>query len=200
MAMKAKRRKAALTRETRETRIAVELCLDGKGRVEVATGVGFFDHMLMLLGRHALFDLRIKAEGDRAVDDHHTVEDVGISLGQALAKALEAKKGIRRFGSAAVPMDEALAQVAVDLSGRGMLVYTVPPMPEKVGTFDTSLVREFLQGFANQAGLTLHVLVPYGEDGHHVAEAIFKGLARALRQAVSIDPREKGVPSTKGVL
>ena len=200
MVMTVKKRKAALTRETRETCIAVTLCLDGKGKVEVSTGVGFLDHMLMLLGRHALFDLTITAEGDRGVDDHHTVEDVGICLGQALRKALGEKKGIRRFGCVALPRDEALAQVAVDLSGRAVLAYRVPPLPEKVGSFDTSLVREFLQGFVNQAELTLHVVVPYGEDGHHVAEAIFKGLARALREAVAIDPREKGVPSTKGVL
>jgi len=178
----------------------VELCLDGKGRTDISTGVGFLDHMLMLLARHALFDLRVKAEGDHRVDDHHTVEDVGISLGQALRKALGEKKGIRRFGSAALPMDQALAQVAVDISGRATLVYNLPRLPEKVGTFDMSLVREFLQAFANQAELTLHVNVPYGDDGHHVAEAVFKGLARALRQATETDPREKGVPSTKGVL
>ena len=200
MAMKGKKRKAKLKRETRETSVSVELCLDGGGRVEVSTGVGFLDHMLTLLGRHALYDLLVKAEGDRQVDDHHTVEDVGISLGQALRKALGEKKGIRRFGSAGVPMDEALAQVVVDISGRGLLVYNVPPLPEKVGSFDTALVREFLQGFTGQAEVTLHVNVPYGDDGHHVAEAVFKGLARALRQATDIDPREKGVPSTKGVL
>ena len=197
--MKVKKRKATLKRETRETCVSVELCLDGKGRVEISTGVGFLDHMLALLGRHALYDLVVKAEGDRQVDDHHTVEDVGISLGQALRKALGEKKGIRRFGSGAVPMDQALAQVAVDISGRGLLVYNVPPLPEKVGSFDTALVREFLQGFTSQAEVTLHVNVPYGDDGHHVAEAVFKGLARALRQATDIDPREKGVPSTKGV-
>lgn len=200
MVMKVKKRKAQLRRETKETRVSVELCLEGKGRGEISTGVGFLDHMLRLLARHALFDLTIEAEGDREVDDHHTVEDVGICLGQALRKALGEKKGIRRFGSIAVPMDEALAQVAVDFSGRPMLVYRVPPLPEKVGSFDTALVREFLQGFTTHAEVTLHVTVPYGDDGHHVAEAIFKGLARALRQAVEIDPRERGVPSTKGVL
>jgi len=198
--MKVKKRKATLKRETRETCVSVELCLDGKGRVEVSTGVGFLDHMLTLLGRHALYDLVVRAEGDRQVDDHHTVEDVGISLGQALHKALGEKKGIRRFGWGAVPMDEALARVVVDVSGRGFLVYNVPPLPEKVGSFDTALVREFLQGFTSQAQVTLHVNVPYGDDAHHVAEAVFKGLARALRQATDIDPREKGVPSTKGVL
>ena len=200
MAMKAKKRKAQLRRETRETQVTVKLCLDGKGRAQVATGVGFLDHMLLLLARHALFDLTVEAEGDRQVDDHHTVEDVGICLGQALRKALGEKRGIRRFGSAAVPMDEALAQVAVDISGRSMLIYRVPGLPEKVGSFDTSLVREFLQAFTSHAEVTLHVMVPYGEDGHHVAEAVFKGLARALREAVEIDPRERGVPSTKGVL
>jgi imidazoleglycerol-phosphate dehydratase len=200
MAMKVKKRKAALRRETRETRVSVELCLDGKGRAQVSTGIGFLDHMLALLARHALYDLTVSAEGDRQVDDHHTVEDVGISLGQAFRKAVGEKKGIGRFGSVAMPMDEALAQVAVDVSGRALLVYTVPPLPEKVGSFDVTLVREFLQGFTSQAELALHVVVPHGDDGHHVAEAIFKGLARALRQATTIDPREKGVPSTKGVL
>ena len=200
MAIRVKKRKAALRRETRESQVAVELCLDGKGRAQVSTGIGFFDHMLTLLARHALYDLKLEASGDRQVDNHHTVEDVGISLGQALRKALGEKKGIRRFGSVALPMDEALAQVAVDLSGRGSLSYHLPSLPEKVGSFDLGLVREFLQGFVSQAELTLHVLVPYGEDGHHVAEAIFKGLARALREATDIDPREKGVPSTKGVL
>jgi len=200
MVMKVKKRKARLRRETRESSVSVELCLDGKGRAEISTGVGFFDHMLALLARHALYDLLVEAKGDRQVDDHHTVEDVGITLGQALRKALGEKKGIRRFGAAAVPMDAALAQVVVDISGRGLLVYNVPPLPEKVGSFDTSLVREFLQGFTSHAEVTLHVNVPYGDDGHHVAEAIFKGVARALRQATEIDPREKGVPSTKGVL
>jgi imidazoleglycerol-phosphate dehydratase len=200
MAMKVRKRKAMLRRETRETRISVELCLDGKGKSQVTSGVGFLDHLLTLLARHALYDLVLTAEGDRDVDDHHTVEDVGISLGQALRKALGEKVGIRRFGSVSVPMDEALAQVAVDISGRGFLVYHAPQLPEKVGSFDTSLVREFLQGFASQAEVTLHVNVPYGEDGHHVAEAIFKGLAHALRQATEVDRREKGIPSTKGIL
>ena len=151
MVMKVKKRKARLRRETRESSVSVELCLEGKGRSEVSTGVGFFDHMLTLVARHALYDLVVEAKGDRQVDDHHTVEDVGISLGQALRKALGEKKGIRRFGSAAVPMDAALAQVSLDISGRGLLVYNVPPLPEKVGSFDTSLVREFLQGFTSHA-------------------------------------------------
>jgi len=200
MVMKPKKRKAELRRETRETRVTVELLLDGKGQADIDTGVGFLDHMLTLLARHALLDLTIQAQGDREVDDHHTVEDVGISLGQAFRKALGEKRGIRRFGSAAVPMDEALAEVALDISGRGMLVYRVPTLPEKVGRFDTSLIREFLQGFAAQAEVTLHVNIPYGDDGHHCAEAVFKGLARALRAAVEVDRREKGVPSTKGIL
>jgi imidazoleglycerol-phosphate dehydratase len=200
MVMKPKKRTAEIRRETRETRVSIDLLLDGKGQSQIATGVGFLDHMLTLLARHALMDLTIEAEGDREVDDHHSVEDVGICLGQALRQALGDKKGIRRFGSEAVPMDEALAEVALDLSGRGMLVYRVPALPEKVGSFDTSLFREFLQGFVAQAEITLHVNVPYAEDGHHCAEAIFKGLARALRSAVEIDRRERGVPSTKGVL
>jgi imidazoleglycerol-phosphate dehydratase len=194
-------RPAQITRKTKETDIALALDLDGSGGVAAATGVGFFDHMLDLLGRHALLDLSIKAKGDLHIDAHHTVEDVGIVLGQALEKALGDKKGIYRYGWAIVPMDESLAQVAIDLSGRPAFVFNVQFKGPKIGEFDVELVEEFFKAFATSAKMNLHISVPYGTNNHHIAEAIFKAIAKALRQAVSIDERAKDmVPSTKGSL
>jgi imidazoleglycerol-phosphate dehydratase len=193
-------RKAVVERRTKETQVRVQFTLDGQGAAEVKTGIGFLDHMLDLFGKHGRFDLVVEATGDTGVDDHHTAEDVGISLGQAVDKALGDRAGIARFGQAAVPMDEALAEVAIDLSGRGYLVFNAEFPQEKIGAFDAQLTPEFLQAFASNARMTLHVNVRYGKDGHHITEAVFKALARALAQAVSPDPRVKGVPSTKGVL
>jgi len=193
-------RLAKITRTTKETDISVELELDGSGVTEVATGVPFFDHMLEALGRHGLFDLTVKAVGDLEVDAHHTVEDVGICLGQALAQALGDKTGIRRFGSATVPMDDACVVAAVDISGRGGLVYEVDLPIEFIGTFDTTLAREFMTAYAMNGGFTLHVHKLAGDNSHHIVEAAFKALARALRDAVELDPRVTGVPSTKGSL
>ena len=194
-------RKTTKQRVTKETRIEVTIDLDGAGVVSAATGIGFLDHMLDHLGKHSLTDITVKASGDLAVDDHHTAEDVGICLGSALAEALGDKAGIRRFGWASVPMDEALASAAVDLSGRAAVVLNVPFSGDKIGTFDTQLVGEFLRQFATSAGMNLHVNVPYGTNDHHVAEAVFKAVAQALRAATAIDPRRKGeVPSTKGTL
>ncbi len=191
---------AEITRETRETGIRLTLDLDGTGRAEVATPVGFLNHMLDLLARHAGVDLAVEARGDTEVDLHHTVEDVGICLGQALDRALGDKAGITRFADVRVPMDEALAEVSLDLSGRPYLVYRVAFPGERVGEFETELVEEFLQGLVSHARVTLHVSVPYGTNDHHIAEAVFKGVARALRAAVARDPRVDGPPSTKGVL
>src|SRR5688572_14753017 len=193
-------RTARLSRRTNETRIDLSLDLDGSGNANIRTGVGFFDHMLDLLARHSLIDLDVTAEGDLHVDAHHTVEDVGIVLGQALDKALGDKRGIHRYGWALVPMDESLAQVAVDLSGRPAFVFNVPFKGASIGTFATELVEEFFKAFSTNARMNLHIAVPYGSNDHHVAEAIFKATARALRQAVSLDPRNDGVPSTKGSL
>jgi len=193
-------RTAQEARKTKETDIALSLDLDGDGRTSVRTGVGFLDHMLDLLGKHALFALDIEAKGDTQVDAHHTVEDVGICLGRALVAALGDKAGIRRFGFASVPMDEALAEVSLDISGRPFLAFEVTFPTEKTGEFDSQLAEEFLRAFAVNAGLTLHVRVPYGRNTHHIVEAIFKATARALREAVAIDPRVSGVPSTKGML
>ena len=193
-------RRAAINRSTKETRIDLTLDLDGSGQVEVKTGVGFFDHMLEHVGRHGLFDLTIKARGDLHVDDHHTVEDVGICLGQALAEAVGDKRGIRRYGFFAAPMEETLAQVAVDLSGRAATVYKVKYRGSKIGTFDVQLVEEFLRALALNAKMNLHVTVPYGTNNHHIAEAICKTLGKALRMALERDPRETAVPSTKGIL
>jgi imidazoleglycerol-phosphate dehydratase len=187
-------------RATKETQVRVEIILDGIPTTDVHIGVGFLDHMLELFGRHGHFGLSIHATGDIQVDDHHTVEDVGISLGQAIDAALGDRAGIVRFGSASVPMDEARADVAIDLSGRGFLVFQACYDQEKIGSFDVSLVREFLHALAANARMTLHINVPCGTDGHHITEAAFKALGRALRQAVAIDPRGDGVPSTKGVL
>jgi imidazoleglycerol-phosphate dehydratase len=194
-------RKGAITRKTRETSIEVGLDLDGTGVADVVTGVGFFDHMLDQLARHSLIDLTVRAEGDRHIDDHHTVEDVGIALGQALAKALGDKRGLTRYAHCLLPMDETLTRVALDVSGRPFLVFRTEFPTERIGAFDTALVREFFQAFAGNAGLTLHIETLYGVNSHHIAESCFKGVARALRDAVAIDPREGGrAPSTKGEL
>jgi imidazoleglycerol-phosphate dehydratase len=193
-------RAADETRQTKETDIAVSLDLDGDGATSASTGVGFLDHMLDLLGKHALFGLDIQARGDTQVDAHHTVEDVGICLGRALVAALGDKAGIRRFGFASVPMDEALAEVSLDISGRPFAAFEVTFPTEKTGEFDAQLAEEFLRAFAVNAGLTLHVRVPYGRNTHHIVEAVFKATARALREAVAVDPRVSGVPSTKGTL
>ena len=193
-------RAARVERRTSETAITLELTLDGDGSVDVSTGVPFFDHMLQALGRHGLFGLRVRAEGDLAVDAHHTVEDVGICLGQAFAEALGDKRGIRRFGSSVVPMDEALVLAAVDVSGRGQLHYAVELPIEIIGMFDTTLAKEFMVAFATNAGVTVHVRSLAGENAHHIVEAAFKALARALAEAVAVDPRVSGVPSTKGAL
>ena len=193
-------RSARIERSTNETAVVVELDLDGTGMTSVSTGVPFFDHMLDALGRHSLIDVTVDAKGDLAVDAHHTVEDTGICIGQALASALGDRSGIRRFGSAAVPLDEALVLAAVDISGRGSLTYDVEVPIEMIGTFDTTLAREFVTALAANAGITVHLHEVSGENAHHIIEAAFKALARALREAVELDPRVTGVPSTKGVL
>jgi len=193
-------RTADISRQTKETQIKLSINLDGHGDTIVNTGVGFFDHMLDLLGRHGLIDLNVQAAGDLNVDAHHTVEDVGIVLGQALEKAIGDKRGICRYGWAIVPMDESLAQVAIDLSGRPAFVFNVPFKGELIGMFPTELIEEFFKAFATSAKLNLHVTVPYGTNNHHIAEAIFKATAKALRQAVGKDPRNDRVPSTKGSL
>lgn len=193
-------RAAEVRRATAETDVRVRLDLDGDGTADVATGVGFFDHMLRLLARHALIDLRVHAQGDLETGSHHTVEDVGITLGQALAKALGDRSGIERFGWALVPMDECLAQAAVDLSGRPFLALDAPLPVTTIGGFETDLLGEFLRGLVNHAMLTLHVRVLAGENPHHVLEAAFKAVARALAAAVARNPRVTGVPSTKGAL
>jgi len=194
-------RRAKVSRSTSETSIEVEIGLDGSGRADIATGVGFFDHMLELFARHALFDLTVKAKGDTHIDDHHTVEDVGIAMGEAFLKALGDKKGLNRYGDIRLPMDEALAEVAVDVSGRPFLVFEAGFTAPKIGSFDSELVREWFQAFAVNARITLHAEARRGANSHHIAEALFKGLARVLRHAVAIDPREAGrVPSTKGSL
>jgi imidazoleglycerol-phosphate dehydratase len=193
-------RTAQLSRKTKETDINLSLNLDGKGTAAVQTGVGFFDHMLDLLARHSLIDLSVAAKGDLNVDSHHTVEDVGIVLGQALEKALGDKRGIYRYGWAIVPMDESLAQVAIDLSGRPAFVFNVKFSGETIGQFPVELIEEFLKSLSTSGKLNLHVNVPYGTNNHHISEAIFKGLAKALRQATSVDPRNDDVPSTKGSL
>jgi imidazoleglycerol-phosphate dehydratase len=193
-------RSASLDRKTSETEITLRISLDGAGRSSIRTGIPFFDHMLTLFSRHSLIDLDVEAKGDIEVDYHHTVEDVGLALGAAFTKALGDKSGIRRYGSAYVPMDEALARVVVDCSGRPYLAYEVPRGVEAIGLFPFQLVEEFLRAFSVQAGLTLHVSILAGRDAHHMAEAIFKALGRALDVAVSRDDRVKGIPSTKGVL
>jgi len=193
-------RVGSVKRETKETRIELSLNIDGTGDSDISTGIPFFDHMLELFARHGLFDLTVKAVGDLQVDAHHTVEDVGISLGSAMDEALGDKKGINRYGDCQMPMDEVLVAVAVDISGRPHLVYEADLPVEMIGQYDTSLTEEFLRAFVNKAGLTLHIRLVGGGNAHHVVEAVFKGLARALRAACQIDPRVSGVPSTKGTL
>jgi imidazoleglycerol-phosphate dehydratase len=194
-------RSTTLTRTTAETDIKVELTLDGTGKYDNQTGVGFFDHMLDQLARHALVDLTVRCSGDLHIDDHHTVEDVGIAIGQALAKAMGDKKGITRYGSCLLPMDDALVRAALDLSGRPYLVWNVDLPTAKIGTFDTELVREFFQALSTHGGMTLHVDMLHGLNSHHIAEAAFKAVARALRIALELDPRTSdAIPSTKGTL
>lgn len=194
------KRIAQVVRATSETDIGLTLDLDGSGIADISTGIGFFDHMLTAFTRHSLFDLTLRVKGDTWVDDHHTVEDTGIVLGEAVEKALGDKSGINRFGSVLVPLDEALVLASVDISGRGQLYWDVPIGPEKVGTFDTELGHEFFVGFAREAGITLHLRLVCGENAHHILEATYKAAARALREAVEIDPRVEGIPSTKGSL
>jgi imidazoleglycerol-phosphate dehydratase len=193
-------RTAVVERVTKETRIRLSLGLDGTGDSKICTSVPFLDHMLDLFARHGLFDLQVEAQGDIDIDFHHTVEDIGIVLGEALKRALADKTGIRRYGQATVPMDETLASAAVDLSGRPYLCFNVPLPKVKIGEFDVELVREFFQAFTNTACLNLHLNLKYGENTHHIVEACFKAFARALNQAVGLDPRISGVMSTKGTL
>ena len=194
-------RTANINRDTAETKIALNVNLDGSGQYDNQTGVGFFDHMLDQLSRHSLIDLHIRADGDLHIDDHHTVEDVGIAIGQAFAKALGDKRGIRRYGSCLLAMDDALVRTALDISGRPYLVWKVTVPSQKIGSFDTELVREFFTAFAMQAGLTMHIESLDGFNSHHIVEATFKSVAQALRAALEIDPRKAGeIPSTKGTL
>ena len=194
-------RSATITRKTAETDITVTLDLDGTGSYDNRTGVGFLDHMLDQLARHALIDLCVRATGDLHIDDHHTAEDAGIAIGQALARAMGDKRGIRRYGACHLPMDDAQIRAALDLSGRAFLVWNVEFPTEKIGSFDTELVREFFQAFSAHGGITLHVDRLHGFNSHHIAEATFKAVARALRDALEIDPRKAGdIPSTKGTL
>jgi imidazoleglycerol-phosphate dehydratase len=194
-------RTATVDRKTTETKVSCTVNLDGSGAFDIKTGVGFFDHMMEQLSRHSLIDITLKADGDLHIDDHHTVEDSGIALGQAIAKALGDRKGIRRYGSCDLVMDETLLRCAIDVSGRAFMVFKVQFPRDKIGTFDTELVREWFQAFAMNAGITLHLKNAYGENAHHIAEASFKALARALRDAIEIDPRQKDrIPSTKGSL
>lgn len=193
-------RTSEISRKTRETDIEAVLNVDGTGTASISTGIGFMNHMLELFARHGKFDLSVTAKGDLDVDAHHTMEDLGLVLGEAFSRALGDKKGIRRYGNFMLPMDETLVLIALDLSGRPMLVYDLTPPTEKVGTLDTALFHEFLQAFCVKAGLNLHIRLLAGGEVHHIFEAVFKGLARALEQAVSIDPRENGIPSTKGIL
>jgi imidazoleglycerol-phosphate dehydratase len=193
-------RTAQIQRKTAETEIELELNLDGSGKADVKTGVGFLDHMLELLARHGALDLRIAARGDLHVDQHHTVEDAGICIGQAIREALGDKAGIRRYGHFTLPMEETLVTVAIDLSGRYALAFNAPLPSPKIGAFDSELLEDFWQAVAANCLCNLHVLLHYGRNSHHIAEAVFKGAARALRMAVELDPRMTGVPSTKGVL
>ena len=194
-------RTGAVTRKTKETDIVVGVTLDGTGLADIGTGIGFFDHMLEQLARHSLIDIEIHAAGDLHIDQHHTVEDTGIALGQAIRQALGDMAGITRFADVLLPMDETLSRVAVDISGRPFLVFRTKFVQAKIGAFDTELVREFFQAFTTHAAMNIHVETLYGENAHHIAESSFKGLARALRAAVALDPRQKGaIPSTKGLL
>lgn len=195
-----KKRKAVVARKTKETDIKIDLTIDGKGQSSVSTGMGFLDHMLDLFAKNAMIDLKIKAKGDLEVDYHHTVEDVGLALGQALDKALGNRRGIIRYGAASLPMDETLANVAVDLGGRPYLVSNMACKKRKIMEFDLSLIREFLVGLVNQGRLNLHINQLYGIEAHHAYEAVFKGMGRAMRQAMERDPRNSGVPSTKGMI
>jgi imidazoleglycerol-phosphate dehydratase len=194
-------RKSTVQRKTRETAISMELNLDGSGKYSIKSPIPFLDHMLTLMCKHGLFDMSLRATGDVEVDYHHTVEDIGIVLGKALKQSLGTMESIARYGHASVPMDEALASLSLDISGRAYLVYKVTlPKKARIKDFETDLVEDFLQAFVSHGGITLHVNVPYGRNVHHIIEAVFKGLGRALREAVSIDPRVKGLPSTKGKL
>lgn len=194
------KRTATIKRKTSETDITVRLNIDGSGAYRIATPAPFLNHMLELTAKHGLFDLTIKAQGDTHIDLHHTVEDTGICLGEAVLKALGGKRNIRRYGDKTVPMDESLAQVALDISGRPFLIFNIPPLKGKTGTFDLELVEEFFQAFVNKSGTTLHINVLRGKNYHHIIEAIFKAFARALDEATQIDQRVSGVPSTKGTL
>jgi imidazoleglycerol-phosphate dehydratase len=193
-------RTASINRETAETKIRLELDLDGTGQADIDTGVGFFDHMLTLLAKHALFDLTVEAHGDLEVDQHHTVEDVGICLGKAMLEAVGDKRGLTRYGSMTLPMEETLVTSALDFSGRMWFIYRVEFPTEKIGQFDAELVREFWQAVSSNALLNLHLVLHHGQNSHHISEAIFKATARALRQAVAIDSRQPGIPSSKGTL
>ncbi len=193
-------RQGEISRQTQETRIRVSVNLDGTGQSDISTGIGFFDHMLTHLAKHGFFDLQVKADGDLHIDAHHTVEDVGICLGQAFLKAIGTPEGIRRYGHAVIPMDEALAEATADFSGRPYLVYRADLPKVLLGTFDTELAEEFFRAFAMNARLTLHVILRYSGNAHHGVEVMFKAFARALAEALSHDPRVKGVPSTKGVI
>ncbi|WP_439272989.1 imidazoleglycerol-phosphate dehydratase HisB [Pseudochrobactrum sp. HB0163] len=194
-------RTATISRSTKETSIEVQLSLDGTGQFDIATGVGFFDHMLEQLSRHSLIDMKITTKGDTHIDDHHTVEDTGIAIGKAVAQALGERRGIMRYASVDLAMDETLTSAALDVSGRPFLVWNVAFNAPKIGTFDTELVREFFQALAQNAGITLHVNMHYGVNNHHIAETCFKAVARALRMAIETDPRQKdAIPSTKGTL
>ncbi|MDL1974088.1 MAG: imidazoleglycerol-phosphate dehydratase HisB [Deltaproteobacteria bacterium] len=193
-------RSAEIERKTNETDIRIRLNIDGKGEADIRTGVPFLDHMLILMTAHGFFDLAIRASGDTEVDDHHTVEDIGIVLGDSFKKAVCDKTGIKRYGRAVIPMDEALASVVIDLCDRPCLVYNLPMKQEKIGRFDVELVQEFFRGFTNHLGATIHINVKYGENMHHIIEAVFKALGRALDEATTLDPRIKKVLSTKGLL
>ncbi len=196
----ASERTASVVRKTKETDIRIELALDGSGQYDVSTGIPFFDHMLESFAKHGLFDLEIAAKGDVDVDLHHTIEDVGIALGDAFRQALGSAEGIRRFGSASLPMAEARVEVAVDVSNRPYLVYRVELTSDRIGDFDPSLTEDFLRALSQNAGLDLHVDMQYGRSAHHVVEAVFKGTARALRVALEVDPRQSGLPTVKGAL
>lgn len=200
LAAEAPKRVANIERKTRETAVKIALKLDGAGRAEVSTGVPFLDHMLESFARHGFFDLKVEAKGDLHIDEHHTVEDVGIVLGRAFAQALGDRAGIKRFGEAAVPLDEALCSVVVDISGRPYLAYDVPIDQERVGTFQTELVHDFMKAFADHTGMNLHINLRQGRNAHHIIEATFKALARAMDEATSLEPRVAGVLSTKGTL
>lgn len=193
-------RKFSISRETAETKIELDLNIDGSGSSDIQTGIGFFDHMLTLLTKHGLFDLKVRCDGDLEVDQHHSVEDVGIALGQAFHEAIGTKEGINRYASVTIPMDEALTNVSLDISGRAYLVYNVEGLKDKVGNFDTELVEEFFQAFSSNAKINLHINLLYGRNTHHMIEAIFKGFGRALDEATLKSKRIKGIPSTKGVL